>query len=56
MAGHGEGEGVVMGRSGEALKSHMSKGYEMARPSGWDPAERLKDQVAVHLFGFVQPA
>jgi predicted TIM-barrel fold metal-dependent hydrolase len=33
-----------MGRSGEALKSHMSKGYEMARPSGWDPAERLKDQ------------
>jgi predicted TIM-barrel fold metal-dependent hydrolase len=22
----------------------MTKGYEMARPSGWDPVERLKDQ------------
>ncbi len=55
-----DGEGLVMiapdiapfpvaagfgtGRSGEALKEHMKKGYEAARPSGWDPAERLKDQ------------
>src|SRR5580704_19207499 len=33
------------GRSGEDLKEHLEKaGYESARPSGWDPAERLKDQ------------
>lgn len=36
--------GFGSGRSGEELKEHMSKGYEAARPSGWDPAERLKDQ------------
>ncbi len=33
-----------MGRAGEELREHMTAGYEMARPSGWDPAERLKDQ------------
>ncbi|HEV8296551.1 MAG TPA: amidohydrolase family protein [Acidimicrobiales bacterium] len=33
------------GRSGEELKQHLEHaGYESARPSGWDPAERLKDQ------------
>ena len=32
------------GRSGEELKKHFNTGYEAARPSGWDPAERLKDQ------------
>ena len=32
------------GRSGEELREHMRKGYEAARPSGWDPLERLKDQ------------
>ena len=33
------------GLSGDALKEHLEKaGYESARPSGWDPAERLKDQ------------
>ena len=33
------------GRSGEDLKQHLENaGYESARPSGWDPAERLKDQ------------
>jgi predicted TIM-barrel fold metal-dependent hydrolase len=33
------------GRSGEELKEHLEHaGYEAARPSGWDPAERLKDQ------------
>jgi len=32
------------GRSGEDLKQHLENaGYESARPSGWDPAERLKD-------------
>ena len=32
------------GRSGEDLREHMNHGYEAARPSGWDPVERLKDQ------------
>jgi predicted TIM-barrel fold metal-dependent hydrolase len=41
--------GFAAGRSGQELKNFLSeagqdKGYEAARPSGWDPAERLKDQ------------
>ena len=36
--------GFGAGRSGQELKDHMDKGYEAARPSGWDPAERIKDQ------------
>ena len=33
------------GRSGAELKEHLEHaGYESARPSGWDPAERLLDQ------------
>jgi predicted TIM-barrel fold metal-dependent hydrolase len=36
--------GFGSGRSGEELKEHMKKGYEAARPSGWDPVERIKDQ------------
>jgi predicted TIM-barrel fold metal-dependent hydrolase len=28
------------------LKEHQTKGYEAARPGGWDPMERLKDQDA----------
>lgn len=32
------------GRRGDALREHMKHGYEAARPSGWDPVERLKDQ------------
>ena len=32
------------GKSGEALAEHWKTGYEAVRPSGWDPAERLKDQ------------
>ncbi len=36
--------GFGIGKSGEELKEHLTKGYEAARPSGWDPAERLKDQ------------
>ena len=32
------------GRSGNELREHMKRGYEAARPSGWDPVERLKDQ------------
>src|ERR1700746_2308448 len=36
--------GFGIGKSGEELKEHLKKGYESARPSGWDPVERLKDQ------------
>src|SRR5260370_30926416 len=35
--------GFGNGRSGTELKEHLSKGYEAARPSGWEPAERSKD-------------
>ncbi|MGH7986901.1 MAG: amidohydrolase family protein [Candidatus Binataceae bacterium] len=41
--------GFAAGRSGEELKEFMRRaskdeGYEAARPSGWDPGERIKDQ------------
>src|SRR5689334_3738728 len=36
--------GFAIGKSGAELKEHLTKGYEAARPSGWDPVERLKDQ------------
>ncbi|MFP8875730.1 MAG: amidohydrolase family protein [Myxococcota bacterium] len=36
--------GFAAGRSGDELKEFMKQGYEAARPSGWDPAERMKDQ------------
>lgn len=37
--------GFGLGRSGKELGEHFrSHGYEEARPSGWDPVERLKDQ------------
>ncbi len=32
------------GRSGKELQELMQTGYEAARPSGWDPTERVKDQ------------
>ena len=32
--------GFAIGKSGDELKEHLKKGYEAARPSGWDPAER----------------
>jgi predicted TIM-barrel fold metal-dependent hydrolase len=32
------------GKGGGELREHMKHGYEAARPSGWDPVERLKDQ------------
>jgi uncharacterized protein len=32
------------GKGGSELREHMKHGYEAARPSGWDPVERLKDQ------------
>lgn len=33
------------GKSGSELKEHLAEaGYDTARPSGWDPAERLLDQ------------
>ncbi len=36
--------GFGIGKSGAELKEHLNKGYEAARPSGWDPVERIKDQ------------
>ena len=37
--------GFGLGRGGKELGEHFrNHGYEAARPSGWDPAERLKDQ------------
>lgn len=36
--------GFAAGRSGRELQEIMDHGYEAARPSGWDPVERLKDQ------------
>jgi predicted TIM-barrel fold metal-dependent hydrolase len=41
--------GFAAGRSGEELKEFLNRanseaGYESARPSGWDPVERIKDQ------------
>ncbi len=32
------------GKGGDDLREHMKHGYEAARPSGWDPVERIKDQ------------
>ncbi|MGO9058086.1 MAG: amidohydrolase family protein [Candidatus Binataceae bacterium] len=32
------------GASGQELKEFATKTYASARPSGWDPAERIKDQ------------
>jgi predicted TIM-barrel fold metal-dependent hydrolase len=41
--------GFAAGRSGEELKAFLGnankdEGYKAARPSGWDPVERIKDQ------------
>jgi predicted TIM-barrel fold metal-dependent hydrolase len=36
--------GFGAGRSGTELKEHLKHGYESARPGGWDPVERIKDQ------------
>jgi predicted TIM-barrel fold metal-dependent hydrolase len=36
--------GFAAGRSGRELQELLDKGYEAARPSGWDPVERIKDQ------------
>ncbi len=32
------------GKRGEELREFFKHGYEAARPGGWDPVERLKDQ------------
>src|SRR5262249_53857274 len=32
------------GKTAEELKAAQKSGYEAARPGGWDPVERLKDQ------------
>jgi predicted TIM-barrel fold metal-dependent hydrolase len=36
--------GFAAGKSGSVLVEHMKHGYELARPGGWDPVERIKDQ------------
>jgi predicted TIM-barrel fold metal-dependent hydrolase len=37
--------GFAAGRSGKELEEYFKKGsYAAARPSGWDPVERIKDQ------------
>ena len=36
--------GFAAGRSGKELKEIFGKGYEEARPSGWDPVARIADQ------------
>jgi predicted TIM-barrel fold metal-dependent hydrolase len=36
--------GFAAGKGGEELRQTVRRGYDAARPSGWDPAERLKDQ------------
>ncbi len=38
------GFAFATGSSNRELAEAMNKGHEAARPSGWDPAERLKDQ------------
>ena len=36
--------GFGAGKQGRDLKQHLRRGYEAARPGGWDPVERIKDQ------------
>lgn len=36
--------GFAAGRTGKELREFIHEGYEAARPSAWDPVERLKDQ------------
>jgi predicted TIM-barrel fold metal-dependent hydrolase len=38
--------GFGAGKQGRDLKQHLHRGYEAARPGGWDPVERIKDQDA----------
>lgn len=38
------GGGFAAGKDPKDLARNQSVGYEQARPSGWDPGERLKDQ------------
>ena len=38
------GGGFAAGKDPKELATNQTVGYEQARPSGWDPAERIKDQ------------
>jgi len=38
--------GFGAGKQGHDLKRHIHRGYEAARPGGWDPAARIADQDA----------
>jgi Amidohydrolase len=41
--------GFGLGKGGKELRKHLSKGYEAARSSGWDPAARVTDQDTDHI-------
>ncbi len=41
--------GFGLGKGGKELREHLTKGYEAARPSGWDPAARIQDQDVDHV-------
>jgi uncharacterized protein len=41
--------GFGLGKGGKELREHLSRGYEAARSSGWDPVERIKDQDVDHI-------
>jgi uncharacterized protein len=45
--------GFGAGKQGRELKRHLHRGYEAARPGGWDPVERVKDQNADGVAGEV---
>ena len=38
------GGGFAAGKDPKELATNQTVGYEQARPSGWDPVERIKDQ------------
>jgi hypothetical protein len=41
--------GFGLGKGGKELREHLEKGYEAARPSGWDPSARIADQDIDHV-------
>jgi predicted TIM-barrel fold metal-dependent hydrolase len=41
--------GFGLGKGGKELREHLGRGYEAARPSGWDPAARIADQEVDHI-------
>ena len=41
--------GFGLGKGGKELREHLSRGYEAARASGWDPAARIEDENVDHI-------